>query len=153
MMTFVENRDKECRTAEDRFQKSQEKLLQLKENEEILTKRIQMMQIELVEFQKALLKSHNVPIDGSGLPTISSEDRFCVGARVDILGYNERVHLVKELLLQVNRSHDQVDALKAKLNEERRKRESTESTIAKLKTENKEWKSRNRHLESLTFEV
>ena len=53
---------------EEHLKVSQQKVRQLKENEGILTNKLRRMQSELLEFQKALLKSHNLPLHSPLLP-------------------------------------------------------------------------------------
>jgi len=48
---------------EERLEQSNSKVIVLKENERLLSEKVKRLQSELFEFQKALLKTHNVPCD------------------------------------------------------------------------------------------
>jgi len=55
---------------------SEEKALQLKENEEILIQQIQRLKNELLEFQAMFLKSHNVSLNKSLIHSTGSNKAF-----------------------------------------------------------------------------
>lgn len=146
-----------CQEMECRMKNAQDKVRQLKENEAILMNKLGRMQTELSEFQKAFLKSQNVPLSTPLLPAASGDTKRCKSLKIrycpGLGGEEGRIHLVKELLRQINETHDRFEALKCKSKEETARRAAAESVLKKVKREKREWRIKCQYLESVAHEV